>query len=93
LKITYTIWEDDPAILYTFPEGNMEAYMLTTGGEWVEAHPADIACKAGIVTKAVFKGMVGDGPKPPIPRESTIRRAAPCQTRQIALRPRLGVCG
>ncbi|HME84203.1 MAG TPA: hypothetical protein VKG91_06525 [Roseiarcus sp.] len=67
MKITYTIWEEDPAILYTFPVGNMEAYWLRAGKEWVEAHPADVCCWGGIITKDTFDAIVGDGPKPPIP--------------------------
>jgi hypothetical protein len=37
------------------------------GKEWVEAHPADVFCWGGIITKDTFDAIVGDGPKPPIP--------------------------
>jgi hypothetical protein len=71
MKITYTIWEGDPAILITHPNGAMEAYWLRAEKEWVETHPADIYCNGGIITKADFKGMVDDAgaPRPPIPED------------------------
>ena len=65
MKTTYTVWESDPAILYSeFPSGAMQAFMLTAGGEWIEAHPADIACKAGMITKAMFDDMTAGNPPP-----------------------------
>jgi len=67
MKTTYALWESDPAILYGFPEGDMQAYLLTADGKWIEVHPAEIACKAGMVTKAMFDYIVADGPRPPTP--------------------------
>ncbi len=67
MKITYAIWESDPTILYTFPSGRMQSFMLTAGHEWIEIHPADGFCKAGVVSKAMFDALVGDAPRPPLP--------------------------
>jgi len=63
MKTTYAVWEGDPAILREFPNGRMEAYVLADA-EWVEAHPADIACKAGVITKDDFESLTANDPPP-----------------------------
>jgi len=84
MKITHTIWEGDPAILYTLPSGRMEVYLLTADG-WIEAHPADVACKAGMVTKAMFDDIVADGPgrRLPLAAIESPRRPETQQIRRI----------
>jgi hypothetical protein len=57
-KISYGIWEGDPAILVYDDEG-LEGYAYL-GGEWRQGHSADIGMKANALTERQFKEAFPD---------------------------------
>jgi len=55
---SYTVWERDPAVIVSTPDGSKSAFFLTGSGEWRECLVADVANKGGLVSKADFHLLV-----------------------------------
>ena len=66
MEIRYFSYDGDPALTYVPGDGSMLAWVKPEGRDWQEAHAADLATKAHVITKADFESMWPDTSLPPV---------------------------